>query len=83
MDAIIRNPAEMAAMSCRDITARYVAILAHFDEYAEPGEDDVALGLVGGWDWPTMNAVFPELCIEVRALKVEAKHRAESGAWKD
>ena len=73
--------AEIAAMSNTDIIARADAITTYFDEYAAPAEGDIRNGLATGWDWPTMNVVFPELCAECRALRDEAKKRDDAGTW--
>ncbi len=34
--------------------------------------------LFGGWDWPTMNAVFPDLCAKWRELRDECHKRLEA-----
>lgn len=57
----------------RRLVQRYNAILRQFDRASR--------GDPYGWDWPTMNVLYPELVAEAREIRAEAKKRRENGRW--
>lgn len=65
------NP--VSEMSDREMINAAKNILDTFDDYAQSDPF--------GWDWPTMNGVFPDLCARYRELREEANRRVAAGTW--
>lgn len=56
------------------------SVLTFFNRRAK--EDAAEGDIFGGWDWPTMNIVHPELCQNYRNIIAEAHARLEKNQGK-
>jgi len=59
----------IAKLTDKQLVARMYRILKYFKDYSSSDPF--------GWDWPTMNQIFPELCAEYRELRTDGIRRLD------